>query len=168
MRTHPLGIYEKALPRNTSWVEKLALAKSCGFDFVEMSVDESEERRARLDWPLAERMEIINAIQKTGVRIPTMCLSAHRRFPFGSHDSDTRQQARIIMQKALRLAQDLGVRTIQLAGYDVYYEPQMMKPSLGLKMRWLGLRSKLQPRRLCALWKLWIRPLLTPSVNGKY
>ncbi len=24
MRRHPLGIYEKALPRNTSWVEKLA------------------------------------------------------------------------------------------------------------------------------------------------
>ncbi|SUX70957.1 putative L-xylulose 5-phosphate 3-epimerase [Citrobacter amalonaticus] len=99
MRSHPLGIYEKALPGNTSWVEKLALAKSCGFDFVEMSVDESEERLARLDWSLAERMEIISAIQKTGVRIPTMCLSAHRRFPFGSHDSQTRQQARAIMQK---------------------------------------------------------------------
>ena len=124
MRSHPLGIYEKALPRNTSWVEKLALAKSCGFDFVEMSVDESEERLARLDWSLDERMEIISAIQKTGVRIPTLCLSAHRRFPFGSHDSDIRQQARMIMQKALRLAQDLGIRTIQLAGYDVYYEPQ--------------------------------------------
>lgn len=124
MRSHPLGIYEKALPRNTRWVEKLALAKSCGFDFVEMSIDESEDRLARLDWSLAERMEIINAIQQTGVRIPTLCLSAHRRFPFGSRDSDTRQQARIIMQKALRLAQDLGIRTIQLAGYDVYYEPQ--------------------------------------------
>ena len=90
-----------------------------------MSVDESEDRLARLDWSLADRMEIISAIQKTGVRIPTLCLSAHRRFPFGSHDSDTRQQARIIMQKALRLAQDLGIRTIQLAGYDVYYEPQI-------------------------------------------
>lgn len=124
MRSHPLGIYEKALPGNTCWVEKLALAKSCGFDFVEMSVDESDERLARLDWSLAERMEIINAIQQTGMRIPTLCLSAHRRFPFGSHDSDTRLHARIIMQKALRLAQDLGIRTIQLAGYDVYYEPQ--------------------------------------------
>ena len=44
-------------------------------------------------------------------------------FPFGSHDRDTRQQARTIMLKALRPAQDLGIRTIQLAGYDVYYEP---------------------------------------------
>lgn len=124
MRIHPLGIYEKALPAGTSWVEKLAVAKSCGFDFVEMSVDESDERLARLDWSREERMAVISAIQQTGVRIPTMCLSAHRRYPFGSRDAATRKQAHTIMLQAIRLAQDLGIRTIQLAGYDVYYEPQ--------------------------------------------
>lgn len=124
MRRHPLGIYEKALPKDTSWVEKLAIAKSCGFDFVEMSIDESDERLARLEWTRAERMEIINAMAQTGIRIPTLCLSAHRRFPFGSRDGATRLRARDIMQKAISLAQDLGIRTIQLAGYDVYYEPQ--------------------------------------------
>jgi hexulose-6-phosphate isomerase len=41
MRQHPLGIYEKALPKDLSWPERLVLAKSCGFDFVEMSVDET-------------------------------------------------------------------------------------------------------------------------------
>ncbi|CND19476.1 xylulose 5-phosphate 3-epimerase [Yersinia pseudotuberculosis] len=124
MRIHPLGIYEKALPAGTSWVEKLAVAKSCGFDFVEMSVDESDERLARLDWSREERMAVISAIQQTGVRIPTLCLSAHRRYPFGSRDAATREQAHTVMLKAIRLAQDLGIRTIQLAGYDVYYEPQ--------------------------------------------
>ncbi|EDO3115785.1 L-ribulose-5-phosphate 3-epimerase, partial [Salmonella enterica subsp. enterica serovar Enteritidis] len=54
--------------------------------------------------------------------IPSMCLSAHRRFPFGSRDEAVRQRAREIMTKAIRLARDLGIRTIQLAGYDVYYE----------------------------------------------
>lgn len=34
----------KALPKTLSWPERLALAKSCGFDFVEMSVDETDER----------------------------------------------------------------------------------------------------------------------------
>ncbi|GHM29578.1 hypothetical protein ECZU45_33650 [Escherichia coli] len=33
-----------------------------------------------------------------------------------------RERAREIMSKAIRLARDLGIRTIQLAGYDVYYE----------------------------------------------
>lgn len=32
------------------WPERLVLAKSCGFDFVEMSVDETDERLSRLDW----------------------------------------------------------------------------------------------------------------------
>ena len=47
MRQHPLGIYEKALPKDLSWPERLVLAKSCGFDFVEMSVDETDERAPR-------------------------------------------------------------------------------------------------------------------------
>ncbi|WP_104399038.1 L-ribulose-5-phosphate 3-epimerase [Vibrio penaeicida] len=123
-RTHPIGIYEKALPAQLTWPERLALAKSCGFDFVEMSVDETDERLARLDWTKQERKALASAIIESGIRIPSMCLSGHRRFPFGSHDSDVRQQAYSIMEKAIVLAQDLGIRTIQLAGYDVYYETQ--------------------------------------------
>lgn len=51
-----------------------------------------------------------------------MCLSAHRRFPFGSADPEKRARAHDIMQKALTLSSRLGIRVIQLAGYDVYYE----------------------------------------------
>ena len=29
-----IGIYEKATPANISWLERLELAKECGFDFV--------------------------------------------------------------------------------------------------------------------------------------
>ncbi|STK42562.1 L-xylulose 5-phosphate 3-epimerase [Escherichia coli] len=122
MRNHPLGIYEKALAKDLSWPERLVLAKSCGFDFVEMSVDETDERLSRLDWSTAQRTSLVAAMIETGVGIPSMCLSAHRRFPFGSRDDAVRQRAREIMSKAIRLARDLGIRTIQLAGYDVYYE----------------------------------------------
>ena len=124
MRRNPLGIYEKALPPDLSWPERLALAKACGFDFVEISIDETDARLARLDWSLEERLKINRAILETGIRIPSMCLSGHRRFPFGSHDAAIREQARELMAKAIRLAQDIGIRTIQLAGYDVYYEEQ--------------------------------------------
>lgn len=124
MRQHPLGIYEKALPKHLSWPERLALAKACGFDFVEMSVDESDERLARLNWSKEQRLSLVSAMLETGISIPSMCLSGHRRFPFGSHDEATRQQAYLIMEQAIQLAKDVGVRTIQLAGYDVYYEQQ--------------------------------------------
>jgi hexulose-6-phosphate isomerase len=124
MRQHPLGIYEKALPKHLSWPERLALAKACGFDFVEMSVDESDERLARLSWSKEQRLSLVSAMLETGISIPSMCLSGHRRFPFGSHDEATRQRAYLIMEQAIQLAKDVGIRTIQLAGYDVYYEQQ--------------------------------------------
>ncbi len=118
----PLGIYEKALPAGISWPERLQLAAELGFDFVEMSMDESDERLARLDWSREQRMALVDAITRTGVRVPSMCLSAHRRFPLGSEDDRTRARGLEIMAQAIRLAQDTGIRVIQLAGYDVYYQ----------------------------------------------
>ena len=117
-----IGIYEKALPKELDWAGRLAAAKTAGYDFVEMSLDESDERLARLDMPKSERRELNAVILDSGLRIPSMCLSGHRRFPFGSHDPAVREKARDIMRKAIDLCLDLGIRTIQLAGYDVYYE----------------------------------------------
>ena len=117
-----LGIYEKALPKYLSWLERLQLARQLGFSFVEMSIDETDERLQRLEWSKEERKHVIDAIHETGIKILSICLSGHRRFPFGSEDEATRNQALNIMEKAVTLASDLGVRTIQLAGYDVYYE----------------------------------------------
>ncbi|MGL5595023.1 MAG: L-ribulose-5-phosphate 3-epimerase [Cetobacterium sp.] len=118
----PLGIYEKALPKNISWRDRLKYAKELGFDFVEISIDETDERLARLDWNLEERKEFINAILETGVRVPSMCFSGHRRFPLGSESSEIRKKSLELMKKAIELAVDLGIRNIQMAGYDVYYE----------------------------------------------
>ncbi|MFK4566613.1 L-ribulose-5-phosphate 3-epimerase [Enterococcus sp. UD-01] len=117
-----LGIYEKALPKESSWQERLMLAKKLNFDFVEMSIDETDERLARLDWNQEQRKEVWLAMQETGVKILSLCLSGHRRYPFGSADPKKREQALVIVAKAIELAADLGIRTIQLAGYDVYYE----------------------------------------------
>jgi L-ribulose-5-phosphate 3-epimerase len=120
---NPLGIYEKALPRALSWRERLAVAREAGYDFVEMSVDETPERLARLDWTLAERLDFFRATREERLPVPTMCLSGHRRCPFGSADPTLRAQADDVMRKAVELAGDIGIRVIQLAGYDVYYEP---------------------------------------------
>lgn len=118
----PIGIYEKATPTHFTWLERLNFAKELGFDFVEMSIDERDERLARLDWSKDERLEVVKAIYKTGVRIPSICFSGHRRYPLGSNDPVLEEKSLELMKKCIELAQDLGVRTIQLAGYDVYYE----------------------------------------------
>lgn len=122
IKRRPLGIYEKAIPNDFSWKEKMQAAKAAGFDYIEISIDESDERLARLDWSDQEIDEIRSYMEETGIVIPTMCLSGHRRFPFGSKDEATREKAFEIMEKGIILAQKLGVRCIQLATYDVYYE----------------------------------------------
>lgn len=118
-----IGIYEKALPRNLGWPERFAAAREAGYDFLEISVDETPERMARLDWTASERMAFYRASREAGVMVPSMCLSGHRKIPFGSADADVRTQADTFMHKAISFAADTGIRVIQLAGYDVYYEP---------------------------------------------
>lgn len=118
-----LGMYEKATPSDLTWEERLAVAGVSGFDFVEMSIDESDARLERLAWDAAERRALVELMGSTGVPIRSICLSAHRKYPLGARDPATRVRSLEIAQKAIELACDLGVRTIQLAGYDVYYEP---------------------------------------------
>ncbi|MCF7506797.1 L-ribulose-5-phosphate 3-epimerase [Vibrio sp. L3-7] len=120
---HRVGLYEKALSNELSWEDKLKQTKELGFDFLEISVDESDERRSRLDWNDDQVYALRRLCEKYGVPLQSMCLSAHRKFPFGSSDPAIREQAVIHMEKAISLAYKLGIRTIQLAGYDVYYEP---------------------------------------------
>ncbi|MGY3724715.1 L-ribulose-5-phosphate 3-epimerase [Granulicatella balaenopterae] len=119
---YELGLYEKSMPNTLSIKEKLTIVKETGFDFLELSIDESDEKQARLDWTKEERFQLVQDMYQVGVPIRSICLSGHRKYPFGSHDESIRQQSLVIMKKAIDLADDLGVRIIQLAGYDVYYE----------------------------------------------
>ena len=117
----PLGIYEKALPLDIDWYERLDLARQVGFDFVELSCDESPERQARMDWTTADRRSLRDAIDKSGVPLLTMCLSAHRALALGSADSQTRRKGLDLLQKAITFSADLGIRIIQIAGYYDFY-----------------------------------------------
>jgi L-ribulose-5-phosphate 3-epimerase/hexulose-6-phosphate isomerase len=122
LQENKIGIYEKAIPNAFDWEQKIKVAKAAGFDFIEISVDESDARLARLEWTKEERQNLVKLLKENEFHLQSMCLSGHRRFPFGSKDEATRNKAHEIMDKAIELALDLGVKNIQLAGYDVYYE----------------------------------------------
>ena len=122
MKKYEIGLYEKAMPGELSWREKLLTAKELGYDFVELSVDETDAKLARLDMTREERLEILQIMNEVGVSFRSMCLSGHRKYPLGSADPATCARGMEIMEKAVQLAADLGIRIIQLAGYDVYYE----------------------------------------------
>lgn len=118
----PVGLYEKALPAGWPWDRRLAAAAEVGYAFVEISIDESDERLARLDWPSAARAELRRSIAQTGMPILTMCLSGHRKYPLGSRSLQVRARAEAIMRQAIEFSVDVGIRIVQIAGYDVFYE----------------------------------------------
>lgn len=122
MRAYTLGLYEKAMPSDLTWKEKLETAKAAGYDFVEISIDETDAKLARLEWTKEERLDLVKTMYEVGIPIRTMCLSGHRKYPIGSGNPETCARGMEIMEKAIQLADDLGIRIIQLAGYDVYYE----------------------------------------------
>jgi len=117
-----LGIYEKALPSAMTWQERLVTTAEAGFDFLELSIDESDSRLQRLNWDARQRAELRETICGIGVPITTLCLSAQRRFPMGSSSLEIRQESLTIVKKAIDLACDLGIRILLIPGYDVYYE----------------------------------------------
>ena len=122
MNQYAIGLYEKAIPKNMSWSEKLLCAKDCNYDFLEISIDETEDKLSRLNWTKEQRREMLDLMRNLDLPIRSMCLSAHRKYPFGASDKAVRDRGMEIMEKAISFADDLGIRIIQLAGYDVYYE----------------------------------------------
>lgn len=122
MSKYILGVYEKAMPNTLSFEEKLRYAKEIGYDYLEISIDETPEKLSRLDWDKKTRDELVSTMKKVGLPIRSLCLSGQRKYPMGSENEEIRKQSMEIIEKAIILADDLGVRIIQLAGYDVYYE----------------------------------------------
>ncbi len=115
-----LGLYEKALPADMSWDERLKAAKDSGYEFIEISIDETDERMARVQSETAVT-EIISAIHRYNMPILTMCLSGNRRFPIGSENTETRNRGIALIKNAVDFSIRVGVRIVQLAGYDEYY-----------------------------------------------
>jgi L-ribulose-5-phosphate 3-epimerase len=118
----PVGLYEKALPSAWSWDQRLSATAAAGYNFAEISIDVTDERLARLNWPAGAKADLRNAIAASGVPIMTMCLSAHRQYSLGSRVATTRERGLEIMRRAIDFSVDVGVRIVQVPGYDVFDE----------------------------------------------
>jgi len=123
MKQYQLGLYEKSMPSHLSLGEKLIETREANFDYLELSIDETDDKLARLTWSDKEIGKLRELQAETGIPVRSICLSGHRRFPLGHPDPEVQRKSLEIMRDAIRLSSRLGVRFIQIAGYDVYYEP---------------------------------------------
>lgn len=117
-----LGIYEKALRWTDDWDELFADVRRAGFSFVDISVDESPERKSRLHWSKQTRQHIREAAARQGTQLGGLCLSVHRAVGPGSADPTVRAEADRIFDQGIELCHDLGIPVLQVAGYYAYYE----------------------------------------------
>ena len=121
MKEYEIGLYEKAMRNTLSWMEKLRCAKVCGYDYVEMSIDATDEKIQRIFMEKKEKKQIMEAIFETGIPVGSMSVSALTKYALGDPSESVRQKAVEIAEKSLELAADLGIRTVMIPGYDIYY-----------------------------------------------
>lgn len=130
MKVYTIGLYEKAMPHSISWKEKLEAAKAAGYDYVEISIDETEEKISRIYMKKEERLDMVKCMYEVGIPIRSMCVSALTKYSIGNDDPKICELGMDILEKAMELADDLGIRIVMIPGYDVYYgesTPQTQK-----------------------------------------
>ena len=120
---YSIGLYEKAMPDTLSWKEKFLAAKEAGYDFVEISIDASEAKIQRIYMTKEERLELVKLMYETGMPLHTMNMSSLTKYSLGNDKQEYVARGMEILERAIELAGDLGVRIVMIPGYDVFYEP---------------------------------------------
>lgn len=67
MRTYEIGLYEKAMPNDLSLPDKLETARELGYDYLELSIDETDEKLQRLDWTTEQIEDLRRACALRGL-----------------------------------------------------------------------------------------------------
>lgn len=121
MKKYKIGLYEKAIRDSLSWKEKLECARECGYDYLEMSIDATDEKISRIYMSTDEKKKIMDAEYEIGIPIRSMSVSALTKYALGDPSREIRDKAMEIAEKSIELAADLGIRTVMIPGYDIYY-----------------------------------------------
>ncbi|AHI58277.1 hypothetical protein P344_04775 [Spiroplasma mirum ATCC 29335] len=98
--SNQVEIYEKALPKG-NWSEKFKIAKQFNFDFIELSINESPERLADLDWGDQEINNLNKLQSEYQIKIRSICFSGHRKYPLGSYNETIRTTALALLKNVL-------------------------------------------------------------------
>ncbi|WP_010166738.1 L-ribulose-5-phosphate 3-epimerase [Candidatus Epulonipiscium viviparus] len=121
MQKYSLGLYEKAMPNNLTIREKLDYAKKANYDYIELSIDASEDKINRIYMSKAERLSIIHDMYETEITIDSFCVSALTKYALGDPDDRISSRGIEIITGAIALAKDLGARIVMIPGYDIYF-----------------------------------------------
>ena len=118
MKKYEIGIYEKAIPESYEMDSMLGFAREAGYDFLEISIDRTNQRINRL-YDKCFAQDIIRTQQDVGLRIGSMCLSALSTYTLGNSNRQVRDRAREICERAIQFSVNIGIRIIQIPACTV-------------------------------------------------
>ncbi len=121
MKRYKIGLYEKAMPSDMSWEEKMKCARECGYDYIEMCIDATEEKIQRVYMEEMAVQELVCMMHETKMPIQSMSISALTKYALGDENNVIRARGEEILSRAIDLAARLGIRTVMVPGYDIYY-----------------------------------------------
>lgn len=98
-------------------------AKEIGYDYVELSVDQSEERLARLNFSGEEILDLLTLSHRVEMPFGSKSLSALTKHSLGHPAEPMAEYGLYIGKKAVLLAKKLGISVVMIPGYDVFYMP---------------------------------------------
>ena len=103
LKDYYLGLYEKSMPNTLDLREKLRQAKDAGFDFMEISIDETDEKLSRLEMSKEERKDLVDAMYQVGLPIKTIASAATANILWAARIERSGPEAWEIMERPLSL-----------------------------------------------------------------
>jgi L-ribulose-5-phosphate 3-epimerase len=148
------------LPKELSYAERFSLARSAGFDAIEMqTITEA-----------AEAAEVLEASKKTGLRIHSVMNMDHWRFPLSSADASVVTRSVAGMETSLRNAAQWGADAVLLV-------PAVVDATTSYQDAWTRsqrvIRERLLPiarevKVVIAVEEVWNKFLLSPLEFARY
>jgi hexulose-6-phosphate isomerase len=163
-RAQPSGIKKAVLitmlPKELSYADKFALARSVGFEGIEMQTISNAEEAA----------EIREASKKTGLQIHSVMNADHWRFPLSSADPAIVAQSVAGMETSLRNAALWGADAVLLVPAVVdaatSYRDAWTRSQRVIRERLLPIANQLKV--IIAVEEVWNKFLLSPLEFGRY
>ena len=115
-KLYKLGLYEKAKAPNLSWKDKFDICLKSGFDFMELSLDESIEKKNRLKWNKSQKKDFLDAQKEVGISVPSINISTFKNLVFVD-EKQVFVDAVNLFKEIVDFAYSLNISNIQITSF---------------------------------------------------
>jgi L-ribulose-5-phosphate 3-epimerase len=162
-----IGINRWTLPPHLSLAECFRMAKTAGFDSIEINI--AEEGELRTDSTEAEVRAIVASAAEAGIELSSLSTGLGWRYPMTSPDASVRAKAVEVVRKSLEVATWMGVDTILvvpgIVSADIAYDAAYERAQEGLK----AVAAEAEARKVSVgVENVWNKFLLSPLEFARF